>query len=100
MIDFDRIVGFEWDEGNDRKSATKHSVGRSEAEEVFFNQPLLFLPDDRHSEGEIRIHALGRAGGGRKLHITYTLRRDGSLIRVISARDMSRKERAYYDDAS
>ncbi len=97
MIDWERIVGFEWDGGNARKNADKHDVSQNEAEQVFFNEPLLMVPDPRHSLGEQRIHALGRADDGRLLHITFTLRAEETRIRVISARDMSRKERSYYE---
>lgn len=97
MIDWARIVGFEWDEGNARKNAEKHEVSQSEAEQVFFNEPLLMIPDARHSFSERRIHALGRNDDGRLLHLTFTLRTDETKIRVISARDMSRKERSYYE---
>ncbi len=97
MIDWERIVGFEWDDGNARKNAEKHEVSQSEAEQVFFNEPLLMIPDPSHSLSERRIHALGRTDDGRLLHITFTLRRDETRIRVISARDMSRKERSFYE---
>jgi uncharacterized DUF497 family protein len=60
MIDWERIVGFEWDEGNARKNADKHDVSQSEAEQAFFNEPLLMVPDLRQSLSEQRIHALGR----------------------------------------
>lgn len=98
MIDLTRIVGFEWDEGNPRKNAT-HGVTMAEAEQVFFNQPLLVLDDAGHSQREPRLHALGRTDDGRALHITLTLRQSNRLIRVISARDMHRKERALYEQA-
>ncbi|KAB1084043.1 BrnT family toxin [Neorhizobium galegae] len=94
-MDWERIAGFEWDEGNARKSADKHDVSQSEAEQVFFNEPLLMVP--RHRFTEQRIHALGRTDDGRLLHITFTLRANEPRIRVISARDMNRKERSYYE---
>jgi uncharacterized DUF497 family protein len=97
MIDWTRIVGFDWDAGNERKSADRHNVGQTEAEQAFFNQPLLVLDDERHSATEPRFHALGRTEAGRRLQITFTLRRDETLIRVISARDMSAKERIIYE---
>ncbi len=97
MLHLDQVSGFDWDEGNARKSEDKHGVGQSEAEAVFFNQPLLLLPDPAHSNTEPRFHALGHTQDGRRLHITFTLRARGTLIRVISARDMHRKERAIYE---
>ena len=97
MIDLVKIVGFDWDQGNARKSEEKHNVMQAEAEQLFFNAPLLLLQDEKHSNGEARFHAYGKTDGGRKLHIAFTLRHEDTLIRVISARDMHRKERAMYD---
>lgn len=96
MLDFRRVIGFDWDAGNARKSADKHAVNQAEAEQVFFNQPLVVAADARHSSQEARYHALGTTDGGRLLHVTFTLRQDGTLVRVISARAMSRKERGRY----
>ena len=97
MFDLSRIEGFDWDEGNSRKSVEKHDVGRAEAEQAFFNDPLLIVEDVGHSAREPRWHALVRADAGRPLHLSFTLRSDGRLIRVISARSMHRKERLRYE---
>jgi uncharacterized DUF497 family protein len=97
MLDFAKIVGFGWDDGNSRKSADKHSVSQSEAEQIFLEPQLLVLIDDRRGGAENRFTAYGRTLEGRRLHVTFTTRRDETLIRVISARAMSRKERARYD---
>jgi uncharacterized DUF497 family protein len=97
MIEWTRVVGFDWDAGNARKSADKHSVTQSEAEQAFFNQPLLILEDRRHSFAEARFHALGRTDEDRRSHVTFTLRREATLIRVISARAMSARERLAYE---
>jgi len=98
MIDLTDIAGFDWDEGNSRKNE-KHAVSMAEAEQVFFNAPLLLLADAKHSEQEARHHALGKTDEGRLLHLTFTLRRAGTLVRAISARDMHRKERTIYEQA-
>jgi len=98
MIDLSKVIGFEWDEGNARKNE-RHGVSMAEAEQVFFNSPLL-QPDPKHSEEEPRFHALGKTNEGRRLHISFTLRDGGQFIRVISARDMHRKERVIYEQAS
>lgn len=97
MIDWSAVKGFDWDEGNRFKSSEKHDVLWSEAEQVFFNSPLLVANDDHHSATEDRFHALGQTLDGRLLHVTFTLRDTGTLIRVISARPMNRKERVWYD---
>jgi uncharacterized DUF497 family protein len=99
MADLSKVIGFEWDEGNARKNE-RHGVSTAEAEQVFFNAPLLVVPDDGHSGTEPRFHALGKTNDGRKLHVSFTLRDGDQLIRVISARDMHRKERAIYEQAS
>jgi uncharacterized DUF497 family protein len=99
MIDLSNVSGFDWDAGNARKN-DKHDVSTAESEQVFFNAPLLVLADVKHSAREARLHALGKTDDGRLLHITFTLRGDGQWIRVISARDMHRKEREFYDQAS
>ena len=100
MIDWAAIAGFDWDDGNARKSAGKHDVNQAEAEQVFFNEPLIVAEDAKHSQTEQRFHALGKTDAGRLLHITFTLRSSESLIRIISARDMHRKERIYYEQSS
>jgi uncharacterized DUF497 family protein len=96
MIELSLAQGFQWDAGNHRKSEDRHGVSQSEAEQVFFNEPLLLTVDERHSEAEARYHALGHTDDSRLLHVTFTLRQQGRLIRIISARDMHRKERVRY----
>lgn len=99
MVILEKVTGFDWDDGNSRKN-DRHDVSMAEAEQVFFNAPVLVLPDPAHSRAEPRYHALGKTIDGRRLHITFTLRSGGKLIRVISARDMSKKERKIYEQAS
>jgi uncharacterized protein len=99
MADFSKVIGFEWDAGNARKNE-RHGVSTAEAEQVFFNFPLLVLSDLKHGDDEPRFHALGRTHEGRRLHLTFTLRNQEQLLRVISARDMHRKERVIYEQAS
>jgi uncharacterized DUF497 family protein len=99
MVDFDRIVGFEWDAGNARKGEVKHRVTQSEAEEIFFNKPLLISMIETHGTQERRFLALGKNQKARRLTVVFTLRQDATLIRVISARDQHRKERQLYEQA-
>lgn len=99
MIDLAKITGFDRDDGNARKNE-KHDVSAAESEQVFFNAPLLLLADEKHSIRESRFHALGKTDEGRQLHIAFTLREAGRKIRVISARDMHRKERAIYEQTT
>lgn len=95
MIDLSQIIGFDWDENNREKNWEKHGVLASECEEVFFNLPLLLQSDPSHSQKEPRYYVLGHTITDRRLFIAFTIRQN--KIRVISARDMSRKERSIYE---
>ncbi len=97
MFDLSQITGFDWDDGNSLKSAEKHSVSQTEAEQVFADIPLLVAEDVKHSQDEARYHALGRTFDGRLLHVTFTMRDNRTRIRVTSARNMNRKERGLYE---
>ncbi len=94
MIELADLDGFEWDESNREKNWIAHQVTVGECEEVFFNLPLLLQPDPAHSQTEVRYYVLGQTNAGRRLFIVFTLR--SNKIRIISARDMSRKERVNY----
>ena len=87
-------TGFDWDDGNSGKNWIRHQVRDGECEEVFFNRPLVAVADEAHSEDEDRILVLGKTDSSRKLFLACTIR--GTLIRVISARDMTKREREAY----
>jgi uncharacterized DUF497 family protein len=87
-------TGFQWDDGNADKNWIRHRVSRGEAEEVFLNQPLVLVDDEEHSVTEERSYALGQTNRGRLLFLVFTIRR--RLVRVISARDMTKREREVY----
>jgi uncharacterized DUF497 family protein len=86
--------GFQWDAANSSKIWERHQVTPTECEEVFFNRPLVIGDDERHPTEEQRLYALGQTDAGRLLFTVFTT--GGCLIRVISARNMSRKERKVY----
>jgi len=90
-----KATNFEWDEGNIDKNWIKHGVSPFECEQMFFNQPLVVTDDIKHSEQEQRFYALGRTDANRLLFVVFTVRKN--MIRVISARDMSPKERKIYE---
>ena len=96
MSDTDLLscTGFGWDEGNLEKNWISHKVTAAECEQVFFNLPLVVADDVKHSQNETRFYALGQTDAGRLLFLGFTIRH--KLIRVISARDMNRKERKVY----
>ena len=92
--DLAQCTGFQWDAGHAEKNWELHRVSQGECEQVFFNRPLLVAPDTEHSQREPRYAALGQTNTARWLAVVFTIR--GTLIRVISARDMSRRERRIY----
>jgi uncharacterized protein len=90
----DVCTGFEWDEANTIKNWERHGVTPEEAEDLFSNEPLIVRGDVQHSKREKRHYALEQTDGGRHLFVAFTIR--GSLVRVISVRDMNRRERSAY----
>jgi len=95
MNEFEQFIGFQWDEGNIDKNLLKHQVHNWECEQIFFNEPLIILDDPKHSLSEKRWAAFGQTDAGRLLTIIFTKR--DKLLRVISARDMNRKEKKFYE---
>jgi uncharacterized DUF497 family protein len=93
---FEPFTGFQWDRGNTDKNLVKHDVQNWECEQVFFNKPLLVLDDSRHSVSEKRWAAFGKTDAGRFLVVIFTNR--NNLIRIISARNMNKREREFYDE--
>lgn len=92
---FSNIYGFEWDQGNINKNKEKHDIDWWVIEEIFFNQPLLVNEDNKHGEKEKRWYLLGKTDNNEKYMVVFTIRKN--KIRVISARLMNKKERAYYE---
>jgi len=94
--DFGAFAGFQWDEGNIDKNLLKHNVENWESEQIFFNEPLIILDDPQHSTTEQRWAAFGKTDTNRHLVVVFTRR--GSLLRIISARNMNKKERMFYNE--
>ena len=99
MIDFSKVIGFDWDVGNAHKNE-RHDVSQAEAEQVFIDTRNVMSADVKHSLSEKRFHVIGKTADGRLLHATFTLRETNTLVRVISVRDMSRAERKIYENQS
>ncbi|MBW1708129.1 MAG: BrnT family toxin [Deltaproteobacteria bacterium] len=93
---FEQFSGFQWDNGNSDKNLIRHNVENWECEQVFFNRPLLVLDDPKHSVSEKRWAAFGKTDADRFLVIIFTER--NNLIRIISVRDMSKRERKFYHE--
>ncbi|MBN1651884.1 MAG: BrnT family toxin [Bacteroidales bacterium] len=91
-----QCTGFDWGEGNQDKNWILHQVSQSECEQVFFNEPIIVTNDKAHSIIEKRWYLLGQTNAKRMLFVVFTVR--DKKIRVISARDMSKRERSLYND--
>ncbi len=89
--------GFDWDENNILKNWDQHNVSYWECEEIFFNKPLIIRNDEEHSKAEIRYYALGKTDSNRKIFVAFTMR--DTLIRPVSFREMTRKERRIYEQS-
>ena len=94
--EFEQFAGFQWDNGNIDKNLHKHDVENWECEQIFFNEPLIILEDQKHTPMEKRWAAFGKTDFNRLLTVIFTKR--GKLLRVISARDMNKKEKKYYEE--
>ena len=97
MVVDKKVIEFEWDKGNIGKNK-KHRVGEKEAEEPFFDEDKVISKDVLHSKIEERFILLGKTRKERLLYIVFT-RRDNS-IRIISARDINKKEVHLYEKAT
>jgi uncharacterized DUF497 family protein len=95
---FKKLQGFLWDDANREKNQVKHKVTGQEAEEVFFDSSYLLLKDILHSGKEHRFNIIGVTKTRRLLAIAFTVR--NNLVRIISARPTSRRERALYEKTS
>ena len=93
---FEQFTGFQWDIGNIDKNLIKHNVENWESEQIFFNRPLIVLDDPDHSLSEERWAAFGKTDKDRLIVVIFTKR--NNLIRMISARDMNKREREFYDE--
>ena len=86
---------FDWDPNNIDKNWTKHGVHWQECESIF-DSKIFVVDDNVHSIYEKRFTVLGITHQGRFLYVTITIR--NNKIRVISARDQSKKNRKIYFD--
>ena len=88
---------FEWDEEKNRANRIKHGVWFEEAETVFEDEQARVFRDEEHSDSEDRFLILGMSHA-RLLIVSHCYRRDDEVVRIISAREPSNKERAVYEE--
>ncbi|OGG12689.1 hypothetical protein A3D77_04195 [Candidatus Gottesmanbacteria bacterium RIFCSPHIGHO2_02_FULL_39_11] len=88
------VVEFDWNEAN-ITHITNHNVTPEEAEEIFSDKNNVLIEDIKHSQLERRLLIIGKTQKGRILYQIFTRR--GNKIRVISSRDINRKEIKLYE---
>ncbi len=88
---------FDWDSKKDTQNRRKHRVSFDEAESVFVDEHALLIDDPEHSTVEDRFIVLGLSAKLRILVVAHAYREDEGVIRVISARKATRKERDIYN---
>lgn len=94
MIDFNKILGFEWDKWNIDKSYKKHGISPNETEEIFLDEDVKIKKDIKHEQQEERFIAIGKTTEDKILFVVFTIRYD--KVRIISGRLANRKEREVY----
>lgn len=87
---------FEWDENKAARNLSKHGVAFEEAKTVFDDPLYIDFYDPDHSDEEERYLIVGESQRGRLLIVSYTERKDS--IRLISAREVTRSEREFYEE--
>jgi uncharacterized DUF497 family protein len=90
-------VRFEWDERKAAANLSKHGVSFDEASTVFADPLAAIFDDEEHSQHEVREILIGHSVFQRLLLVSFT-ERGGDLIRIISARKATRRERKDYEE--
>jgi len=89
-------ISFSWDDQKAKQNLKKHGISFEEASTVFFDENAIEFFDPDHSKDEDRFLMLGLSWRFRLLVVSYCLRKQGSDIRVISARKAMKKEQKVY----
>ena len=91
------MVRFEWDEKKNQDNRKKHGVWFEEATQVFNDPHHRFFSDEDHSEHEERYLIIGHSSKERILIVIHAYRDVDQVVRIISARKATKKERRFYE---
>lgn len=94
------MIEFEWNPSKSRSNLKKHGVYFEEARSVFYDEYAIQFDDEENSEEEERFLMLGLSNKLRVLIVCHCERESGKVIRIISARKVTKKEREYYRGGS
>lgn len=92
-------VKFEWDEQKAASNLSKHGVSFDEASTVFADSLAVIFDDDAHSDDELREIIIGHSILQRLLLVSFTERGE-DLVRIISARKATKRERKDYEEGT
>lgn len=92
------MIRFEWDEAKNKKNRQKHGIWFEEAQSVFDDPFARVFYDFSHSDDEDRYLIIGMSTASRILILVHGFRNHDSVVRIISARKATRKEREVYEE--
>ena len=90
------MIEFEWNPTKARSNFKKHGVSFEEAQSVFYDEYARQFTDDGHSDEEEQFVMLGMSNRSRVLIVCHCERAKGNILRIISARKATSKERKHY----
>ena len=90
------MIKFEWDSTKAATNLKKNGVSFEEAQSVFYDEFAVQFFDNDHSSDEERFLLLGMSTGARLLLVCHCERGAGHVIRIISARNATKRESAFY----
>ena len=90
------MIKFEWDRSKALSNKQKHGITFEEAQSVFYDDFAIQFFDEQNSDTEDRFLILGHSNRARILLICHCEKESGDLIRIISARKATSKERKFY----
>ena len=88
---------FEWDENKNRANQRKHKISFDEAKTVFYDENARLIPDPDHSENEERFIIMGMSSNLHMLVVVHCYKENNEVIRIISARKVTRNEQKYHN---
>ena len=90
-------IRFEWDENKNRANQRKHKISFDEAKTVFYDENARLIPDPDHSENEERFIIMGMSSNLHMLVVVHCYKENNEVIRIISARKVTRNEQKYHN---
>ncbi len=92
------LIAFEWDEEKDRANVKKHDISFEEASTVFMDENARIIADPDHSDEEDRFVMMGVSRNMNILVVCHCYRKEGQVIRIISARRANKMEQQSYKE--